>query len=365
MVTPRKCNIAIAAGGTGGHIFPGIAVAQALGKMGIKKVVFIGKKGGLEEDIINCYGFSFYGIHTAGLVGKGLWEKIKGLSKMVIGLKEALNVLKREKIDLLLAMGSYVAVPAVIAARYLHMPVVLHEQNAVPGKANQVLSRWAKVICVSYESSKQYFRGKNCIFTGNPVRAEILKVASFRNNSNQGVATKVLILGGSQGARAINKAFCGAWPFLKKHKERFYFIHQTGHKDFAWIKAFYDKEKIPGEVHAFIYEMEKVYPQVDLVIARAGATTLAELMVVGLPSILIPFPGAIGHQRYNALALEKAGAALVITQDKLNGKLLARQLLALQKDPPKLRLMAKAALSLGKRDAAQRIAQICVSLVHH
>jgi UDP-N-acetylglucosamine--N-acetylmuramyl-(pentapeptide) pyrophosphoryl-undecaprenol N-acetylglucosamine transferase len=178
------------------------------------------------------------------------------------------------------------------------------------------------------------------------------------------MATKVLILGGSQGARAINEVFCRAWPFLKEHKERFYFIHQAGHRDFTWVKAFYEKEMVLGEVHAFIQKMEKIYPQVDLVIARAGATTLAELMIMGLPSILIPFPGATYHQRYNALALEEAGAALVITQDKLNGELLARQLLALQKDPQKLRFMAKAALSLGKREAAQRIARICVSLVH-
>ncbi len=365
MITRGKCNIAIAAGGTGGHIFPGIAVAQALAERGIKKIVFIGRKGGLEEDIISRHNFSFYGIHTAGLVGKGLWKKIKGLSEMLVGLKEALNVLKREKIGLLLGMGSYVAVPAAMAARYLHIPVVLHEQNAVPGKANQVLSRWAEAICVSYEWSKQHFRGKKCVFTGNPVRAEILKASSFCNNSHPGIPTKILILGGSQGARAINEAFCKTWPFLKEHKERFYFIHQAGHKDFAWVKAFYDKEMIPGEVYAFIHEMEKIYPQVDLVIARAGATTLAELMVMGLPSILIPFPGAAYHQRYNASALEEAGAALVITQDKLNGELLARQLLALQKDSSKLRLMAKAALSLGRRDAAQRIAQICVSLVHH
>jgi len=354
-------RIAIAAGGSGGHIFPGIAIAQSLkADTKIEKIIFVGRKGGLEEEIVSHYGFLFYDIKASGLVGKNLFARLKGGWEILIGLKQGLKFLRQEGIHLVLGTGSYVSVPVIMAAKHLHIPIVLQEQNVIPGKANRTLSRWAEKICITYPSSIGYFPMGKCILTGNPVRKEILTIK--REKTEDGFF-RILILGGSQGARAINQAVCEAWSYLKNYPYQLKFLHQTGKKDFFKVKEIYKKEKIPGEVIPFIKDMSFAYAQVDLVVGRAGATTLAEIAILGLPSILIPYPWATGHQLYNAKLIEKTGAGICIPQEELTGKKLADILVNLVKDQNRLGLMINASRSLGKPEASDLIASLCLQIL--
>lgn len=363
----NKYKIAIAAGGSGGHIFPGIAIAQALkasGKVG--KIIFIGRKEGLEERIIPPYGFPFYRIKTSALVGKRLLAKLKGGWQMLMGVKESLRLLQEEKIDLVVGTGGYVSAPVALAACFLRIPIVLHEQNAIPGKANRALSHLAKCICVSYASSLSSFPKGKCVLTGNPVRKDILEGVAFLNRQTRAINHKpyqVLVLGGSQGARVINEAICEAWSYLNAHHINIYFIHQTGAKDFTRVKALYEERGIPGEPRAFIKDMAAAYTKADIVISRAGATTLAEITTIGLPSILIPYPWATGHQLYNAKVMAEAGAAVIIPQEALSGQKLAASLVSLIQDKKRLRQMGEAARKLGKPQAAYHIANLCLTLL--
>jgi UDP-N-acetylglucosamine--N-acetylmuramyl-(pentapeptide) pyrophosphoryl-undecaprenol N-acetylglucosamine transferase len=351
-------RIAIVAGGSGGHIFPGIALAQALAaseKVG--KIVFIGRKDGLEKEMASHYGFSFYGIKADGLIERNLLKKFKGGFKIVRGLTQSLSILRSEGIQLVLGTGGYVSVPVVIAARCLHIPIILHEQNAIVGKANRFLSRWAEKICITFPSSIGYFSNLKCLVTGNPVRQEILALKQ-KNRETNFVST--LILGGSQGASAINKAMETMWPYLKPYQSRLTFFHQTGEKDFLRIKEYYKKEKIAGNVFSFMKDIASCYAQADLVISRAGATTLAEITALGLPSILIPYPWAKSHQLYNAKQMEKIGAAIVIPQEELTGKGLADIFINLVLDKDRLKLMAKASRAFGRPQATNHIKKICI-----
>jgi len=364
MLRSNKYKIAIAAGGSGGHIFPGIATAQALKASGrVKKIIFIGRKKGLEENIIPYYDFPFYSIKTAGLVGKSLFAKLKGGWQMLVGVKESLSLLRQEEIDLVVGTGGYVSAPVAFAATCLRIPIVLHEQNAIPGKANQVLSHLAKCICASYASSLSYFPKKKCVLTGNPVRKDILNINTKRIYASTHSRLQVLVLGGSQGAKVINKAVCDAWSYLKSYQTNVYFIHQTGTKDFGWVKSIYKERGILGEPRAFIKDMAAVYTNTDIVISRAGATTLAEITTIGLPSILIPYPWAIGHQLYNAQELAKVGAAIIIPQETLSGQKLAEVLISLIQDKDRLQQMAEAARTLGKPQAAYQISNVCLTLL--
>ncbi|MCD6319706.1 MAG: undecaprenyldiphospho-muramoylpentapeptide beta-N-acetylglucosaminyltransferase [Candidatus Desulfofervidaceae bacterium] len=364
MLGENKYNIAIAAGGSGGHIFPGIAIAQALKASNkVEKIIFIGRKEGLERKIIPHYGFPLYNINTSGLVGKNLFAKLKGGWQMLIGLKESLKLLQQEEIDLVVGTGGYVSAPVALAATCLRIPLVLHEQNAIPGKANQTLSHLAKCICASYASSLPYFPKRKCTLTGNPIRKDILSVKRPRISASPHPRLQVLVLGGSQGARVINEAICDAWFYLKSHHINIYFIHQTGEKDFTRVKSLYEERGIPGEPRAFIKDMADAYSQADMVISRAGATTLAEITTLGLPSILIPYPWATGHQWYNAETMAKAGASIVIPQEVLSGQRLAEVLINLIQDKKRLQQMGEAAQKLGKPQAAHHIADICIMLL--
>jgi len=351
----KMFNIAIAAGGSGGHIFPGIAIAQTFSIKNLGNIIFVGRKDSIEEKIIKENGFPFYGITAAGFVGKDFFTRIKSILLILKGIKQSLKILHEQKIHLVLGTGSYVSVPVVLAAKKLSIPVILQEQNVIPGKANRFLARFAEKICLSYPESKKYFPEKKCFITGNPVRKEILNLKKETNKT-----IKILILGGSQGARAINEAFCAAWPYLKEKEIQF--IHQTGEKDFLWVREFYEKNNIPGKVFPFLKDMAWAYAQANLVISRAGATTLAEITLIGLPSILIPYPWAIGHQLYNAKVLEKAGAAVVIPQEELTGKRLAETILDLIKNNQCLKKMTTAALNLGKPEAAEKIVALCLEV---
>ncbi|HDD35534.1 MAG TPA: undecaprenyldiphospho-muramoylpentapeptide beta-N-acetylglucosaminyltransferase [Candidatus Desulfofervidus auxilii] len=347
-------NIAIVAGGSGGHIFPGIAIAQVLSHIReCEKIIFLGKKGGIEEKIVKEYEFPFFGIDAEGLVGKNIICRLKASYKILGGIKESIGILRKQRIHLVLATGSYVSVPVVLAAKYIKLPIILQEQNVVPGKANQFLSRFAQKICLGYLESEKYFPEKKCLFTGNPVRSEILNL----KRKTQG-EKRILILGGSQGARAINEAVCAAWYYLKE--KNFYFIHQTGEKDFLWVKRFYEENHIKGKVFPFLKNMTSAYKEANLVISRAGAITLAEITLLGLPSILIPYPWAIGHQLYNANLLAEKGAAVVIKQKDLSGKKLAHVILELLNDNGKLKKMSMAALSLARPKASEDIANLCI-----
>ncbi len=353
-------RVIIATGGTGGHIFPGIAIAQALLNSGVKEVMFLGRTNSLEQKIVYRYGYPFKDITSAGIMGKKWIPKIKGVFQVGFGTGQCLYFLRHYQPKIVLGLGSYTSVPVLIAAKCLGIPIVVHEQNLIPGMANRILGRWAENICLSFKETTTYFPQKKCIKTGNPVRKEIVNV----HRENTEGKFRILVLGGSQGARSINQALLEAWEELKHFQGQILLTHQTGERDYVWVKRGYEKMGTKVHVVPFIYDMAEVYAKTDLIIGRAGATSLAEITALGIPSILIPFPWATGqHQLYNAKRLALAGAAIVIRQDQLNGKILAENILHFLKDRQLLKSMAKRALSLGAPWAGEKIAALCKSII--
>lgn len=350
----------IATGGTGGHIFPGIAIAQALLKAGVKEVMFLGRANSLEQKIVYRYGYPFKDINSAGIMGKKWTSKIKGAFQVGFGIGQCLYFLKHYRPKIVLGLGSYTSAPALIAAKCLGIPIVVHEQNLIPGVANRILGKWAERVCLSFKETTFYFPQKKYAITGNPVREEIINVHREKGEER----LRILVLGGSQGAHSINQAFLEAWEELKHWQGQILLTHQTGERDYVWVKRTYEKVGTKAHVVSFIYNMAEVYAKTDLIIGRAGATSLAEITTLGIPSILIPFPLATHqHQFYNAKRLALAGAAIVIRQDQLNGKFLAEKITNFLKNRQLLQFMAKRALSFGTPQAGEKIAALCKSII--
>ncbi len=356
-----NAKVIIATGGTGGHIFPGIAIAQALLKKGIEEVLFLGRENSLEERVVKRYGYSFKGISSSGIMGKRWRHKIKGTIQVGLGIGQCLNFLKYYRPSLALGLGGYTSVPALLAAKCLGIPTVVHEQNLIPGIANRILGNWAKRVCLSFKETTLYFPREKCVITGNPVREEIISVRRER----RGKRLRVLVLGGSQGAHPINKAFLDTAKRLRGLQDRISITHQTGERDYIWVKNSYERMRINIHVVSFIYDIAKAYAKTDLIIGRAGATSLAEITALGIPSILIPFPWAIHqHQFYNAKRLASAGAAILIEQNRLNGEVLAENITNFLENGHLLESMSKKALSLASPLAGEKIATLCQSIIN-
>lgn len=356
-----KVRAIIATGGTGGHIFPGIAIAQALLKTGgIKEVMFLGRANSLEQKIVYRYGYSFKDINSAGIMGKKWTSKIKGAFQVGLGIGQCIYFLSHYRPKIVLGLGSYASVPVLIAAKCLGIPTVLHEQNLIPGVANRILGKWAERVCLSFEESAIYFPQKKCAMTGNPVREEIINVRREKAKEK----LRILALGGSQGAHSINQTFLKAWGELRHWQGQVLLTHQTGGRDYAWVKGAYERMGTKVHVVPFIYDMAEVYAKTDLVIGRAGATSLAEITALGIPSILIPFPWATHqHQLYNAKRLASTGAAILIRQEQLDGKILAENIIDFLKNRQLLKFMAKRASSLGTPGAGEKVAALCNSII--
>ncbi|HSU77727.1 MAG TPA: undecaprenyldiphospho-muramoylpentapeptide beta-N-acetylglucosaminyltransferase [Burkholderiales bacterium] len=341
------------AGGTGGHIFPGLAVAQEARAAGWQ-VVWMGARGGMEERLVPRHGYAAAWIRARAARGKGLVQKLLLPANLLYSFWESARHIRRIRPDVVLGLGGYVAFPGGMMASLLGRPLALHEQNAIAGLANRVLAGVSDKVMVGFPQAL-----RRAEWTGNPVRAEIASIAApdERFRGRQG-PIRLLIVGGSLGAQALNEAVPRALALLA---ERPQVVHQSGEKHLEALRAAYAAAGVQGELVAFIDDMARRYAQADLVICRAGAVTIAELSAGGMASILVPFPHAVDdHQTANARFLAERGAAMLLPQPELSAERLAALIGVL--DRPALLEMAQNARALGKPDAARIVAQRCMDL---
>ena len=346
-------TLLIMAGGTGGHIFPGLAVAEHARAAGWQ-VVWMGAKGGLEERLVPRYGYGTAWIRARAARGKGLLQKLLLPANLLFSFWESARHIRRLRPDVVLGLGGYVAFPGGMMASLLRRPLALHEQNAIAGLANRVLAGVSDRVMVAFPEA---LRGAE--WTGNPVRQDIAAIAApeERFKARQG-PLRILVVGGSLGAQALNEAVPKALALLK---ERPRVVHQSGEKHLDALRANYAAARVEGELVAFIDDMARRYAEADLVICRAGAVTIAELSAGGMASILVPFPFAVDdHQTANARFLAERGAAILLPQRELGAERLAQLIGGL--DRPTLLQMARKARALGKPDAARLVAQRCMEL---
>lgn len=359
-------RIVIAGGSTGGHLFPGIAIAEAFIKRNPEnRVIFISKGKPFEVSVLEEKKFSLKTITVEGIKGREIVNQIIAVSKIPKGLLESMLILKDFRPNLVVGVGSYSSGPVVLGAWLLGIKIVLHEQNILPGITNRILSYLADRIYISFKDTLADFDSKKVCFTGNPVRNEILCFAmeeSEISGSVQGKLFTILVIGGSQGAHSINIAVMDALKFLKE-KDSFFFIHQTGAADEEKVKNAYKKDGISSSVKSFFNNMGRQYRNADLIICRAGATTVAELTAIGKGALLIPYPfAADDHQVLNAKTLSDAGAAEIILQKELSGRSLARKIEHYASNHSALNNMALKAKKLGRPDAAEAIVDDCYRL---
>ena len=355
-------RVLIAGGGTGGHLFPGIALAEEIVTRHPKNdVVFVGTDRGLEARVVPANGFVFEAIRSRGLKGMGLIKLALGLMLLPVSFISALGLLRKYRPDVVVGVGGYSSGPVVLMAWLLRIPTAIQEQNALPGLTNRVLAKFVDAIFVSFDAAVRFFPAKRAHALGNPIRRGLLE--NFLRSKVAHERFTLLIFGGSLGARGLNTRVIEALPHLQDLKNKVHIIHQTGKNDLETVKKGYADQNFPAEVREFIDDMAGAYLGADLVLCRAGATTVAELTVCKKASILVPFPRATDdHQAVNAKALVDAGAALMFREGELTGEKLADTIRELKADPPRLAKMEKAAGNLGRPEAAREIADVLQQL---
>jgi UDP-N-acetylglucosamine--N-acetylmuramyl-(pentapeptide) pyrophosphoryl-undecaprenol N-acetylglucosamine transferase len=345
-------RLLIAGGGTGGHLYPGIAVArELLRRMPASDVTFVGTAQGIESRVIPREGLTLDVIRSAGLKGKSVAARIRGMSLLPLSALDAWNVISRRRPSVVIGLGGYSSGPVVMLAALRDIPTMVMEQNAIPGFANRRLASVIDAAAVTYEESVRYF-GDKAFVSGNPVRPEFFEEAHEHSISPPGAA-RVLVFGGSQGAHAINVAMVAAAPRLAAAASRMAITHQTGERDLEMVRDGYGRAGLEARVEPFLYHMDREMKAADLVVCRAGATTLAELAAAGRASILVPLPTATDdHQRKNAQAFVRQGAAVMVDQRELTGERLATELLAFASDGTRRAQVAAAVKRLARPDAA-------------
>jgi len=342
----------IAGGGTGGHLYPGIAIAEELAarRRGVE-VVFAGAGTELERRILSAHGYRLIAIASGGVVGKSLAGRARGLARAVGGYVQSIRELVKMKPKAVIGVGGYASGPMVMAAVTLRLPSLIHEQNYRPGLTNRILAPWVRKVAVSFDETKHSFGGRGEL-SGNPIRA------GFRGarRRTRGNTFNVLIFGGSQGARALNGAVIDALPRLVESRLGLRFTHGTGQADFERVSAAYQAQGFEAAVAPYITAIREAYEWADLVISRAGASSVSEIAACGKASILVPLPTAAhDHQRFNARKLSDSGAAILMDEPALTGEALAREILALRGDPTRVMAMERSAATLARPDAAARI----------
>jgi UDP-N-acetylglucosamine--N-acetylmuramyl-(pentapeptide) pyrophosphoryl-undecaprenol N-acetylglucosamine transferase len=362
---PRPLRVVIAGGGTGGHLYPGIAVArELLSRVPDAIVSFAGTAKGIETRVVPREGFALDLIRSAGLKGKSISERALGLGLLPLGAADAVGLLARRRPDLVIGVGGYSSGAVVAVAALRGIPTLLLEQNAVPGLTNRTLAPFVRAAAVTFEATLPYFKGKGFV-SGNPVRSTFLDDAvGARDEPDAPVG--VLIFGGSQGAHAINVAAVEAAPELARTRIRLSVTHQTGERDLEMVREGYIGAGLAARVEPFLYAMDREMKRAQVVVCRAGATTLAEITAAGRAAVLVPLPTATDdHQRKNADVLARAGAADVIDQRELTGTRFAAAVLALAHDHERRERMARAARRLATPDAARVIVDRALVLAGH
>lgn len=351
----------MAGGGTGGHLFPAIAVAEQLKAMDpYAEVTFVGTSRGLEARLIPALGWKLILISAAGVTGVGWVRALRGALELSKGVLQSLRLLRRERPQVVVGSGGYVSVPCVLAAAILRVPILLLEQNLLPGLGNRLLSRLARKVAISFAESDAYLARHKAVLTGNPIRRSLIALEEKKSFRAPFV---LFIFGGSQGAHRINQAVVEALPALEKMKGELRLIHQTGENDYPWVSEAYAKAGWSADVRPFFADMATPLGKADLVICRAGATTLAEITACGKAAILIPFPyAAHNHQEINARALERAGGARVLVDRDLRGESLAQAVAEFLENPDRLAAASERNRSQGRPQAALAVARLCLNL---
>jgi UDP-N-acetylglucosamine--N-acetylmuramyl-(pentapeptide) pyrophosphoryl-undecaprenol N-acetylglucosamine transferase len=346
----------LAGGGTGGHVIPALAIANELKKSYDAEVLFIGTARGIENRLVPAAGFPLQLVRVGALKNVSLTTRLKTAFDLPRAVWDAGRMLNEFAPDVVIGVGGYASGPAMLAAVVKHIPTLAFEPNVVPGFANRIVARFVSAAAVHFEETAKYFRHGEV--TGVPVRHAFFEIAPKR-----GGTPTLLVFGGSQGAHAINEAMIRCLPVLQREAPGIRIIHQTGERDYNDALAVYGALGESAEVFKFIEDMPAAFARADLVVCRSGASTVAEIAAAAKPAIFVPFPRAADdHQRINAEALSRYGAAVVVEESKLEGVWLAETIAALLQDAPRLRKMSQAARELAHPNAARDIAAMAAQI---
>jgi UDP-N-acetylglucosamine--N-acetylmuramyl-(pentapeptide) pyrophosphoryl-undecaprenol N-acetylglucosamine transferase len=356
-------RVIIAGGGTGGHIFPAVSIAEEIMETDKNnEILFIGTKRGMEGKLIASRGFNIDFIRSYPILGKSIMFKLKGVIYALVGMYESIKIFNKFNPEMVVGVGGYVSGPVVLSAYIKRIPRVICEQNSIPGITNRVLSYFANRIFVTFEKSKSFFSREKTLLTGNPIQKKFSSADLINEKKSAPNEFNILILGGSQGAKKLNDILPQSIAMIDN--KNISLVHQTGEEDYKDVLDKYFEHKIDAAVYEFIENIEDFYLAADLVIARSGAGTIAEICSVGKPSILIPFPFAThNHQYHNARVLQEHGAALLIEEQKLDCENLSSAIKGLL-DLDKLKKMGDKAKELGKPDAAKVIVENMYKLLN-
>ncbi|MGG4010727.1 undecaprenyldiphospho-muramoylpentapeptide beta-N-acetylglucosaminyltransferase [Bacillus smithii] len=362
-------KIVVSGGGTGGHIYPALALIRTIKeKHAETSFLYIGTEKGLESKLVPREGIEFRSIHITGFKRSLSFENVKTVARFLKGVRECKKWLKEYKPDIVIGTGGYVCGPVVYAASKLHIPTIIHEQNSVPGLTNKFLSKYVDKIAVCFEAAEEFFPREKVILTGNPRASEV--VSAEKNGALRAFGLKenvptVLIFGGSRGARPLNEAVVKSLPVLGNKPYQILYI--TGEIHFENVKKEVSLAGKPSNVAIapFVHNMPEILKEVDLVVSRAGATTLAELTALGVPSILIPSPYVTNnHQEKNARTLADKGAAVLLLEKELSPERLVKELDSVLTNENRLKKMKQASSKLGIPDASDRLYQVMVELAN-
>lgn len=361
-------RIVVSGGGTGGHIYPALALIREINKENEKnEFLYIGTQQGLESSIVVRENIPFKSIHITGFKRKLSYENVKTIYRFLKGVKDSKRILKEFRADVVIGTGGYVCGPVVYAAARLGIPTIIHEQNSIPGLTNKFLSRYVDRIGICFEETKTDFPEKKVVFTGNPRASEVVGQDGVKGRLSVGLKREmpaVLIFGGSRGAKPINEAVVKSLSELGS--KPYQVLYVTGEAHFADVQKEIELVGSPENViiKPFIHNMPTVLAGIDLVVSRAGATTLAEITALGIPSILIPSPYVTNnHQEKNARTLSDKGAALLLTEQDLTGNKLVELIDQVMMDKSRRETMKNAAKSLGVPDSAERLYRLMQNLV--
>lgn len=362
-------TIVIAAGGTGGHLYPAVALAREfLRRDAGTRVLFVGAARGLESKVLAHEGFELVLIDARPVMGKGIVGSIAGLCAMPVTLWQCLRILRYRNARLVIGVGGYTSPMMVLAAALAGVTRVILEPNASPGLANKAVGPFAQRVFLAFDSAASSFNARKVRVVGTPIRKDFLTAVQSESAALHGKGSRVLIFGGSQGAKAINSAVIEGLSEMTTQCPQLAVTHQTGEADHARVAEAYRRAGVTATVAPFLYDMPAAIMEADLVVARAGAMTVAELTACGKPAILVPLPTAIyDHQTKNARVMEEAGAAVLLPQSELTGAVLARTVATIVRDAERLRAMHVASLAMRRTDAAEAIVRECYALMggHH
>ena len=354
----KELGVVVAGGGTGGHLFPGLAAADTLARRRPCRVTFVGASRGIETRVVPKRGYALRTLPVRALRGQGPLGFAGSMMRLPASVFSAWRLLGELEPDLLIGVGGYASGPAVIAGWSRRIPTVLLEQNAHPGLTNRLLARFADRICVAFPESAAYFPQQKTIETGNPVRPPDPKPHGERSGFS------ILLFGGSAGAHRLNEI--GVEAMARLDRAGLSIVHQTGEAELEVVRRRYQDLGIEADVRPFIDDMAAAYAAADLVVCRAGATTLAELTALGKPAVLVPYPyAADDHQRKNAESLVRRGAAMMILDRELSPEGLSQAIASLRGEPERLKTMAESARALGRPDAAEKVVDVCLELVQN